>query len=258
MGRSRCTRRSSARAAGGRSSRRSRHAHRSAGRRQPRAPREEVLLVLDCFEHVLDAATDIHHLLARVAMLRVVVTSRERLGLSGSTSSGCRRSSRTTRPSSSVLGQAQCRDRRRRATGWSRTSASGSTGSRSPSSSSLRRSTSPHGSASRDARALARVDGRRDPPRHRTLRTTLDWSYALLETISAARPTVSVFTGDSPSSGRGGGRGHARGARAARGQELVTSPRTVPLQVARHDTKLCPRTAGGRRRGGPGQRAPRA
>ena len=44
---------------------------------------KRVLLVLDCFEHVLDAATDIHHLLARVAMLRVVVTSRERLGLSG-------------------------------------------------------------------------------------------------------------------------------------------------------------------------------
>ena len=42
------------------------------------------------------------------------------------------------------------------------------------------------------------VDGRRDPPpRHRTLRRTLDWSYALLEDdLRRSFRHVSVFTGE--------------------------------------------------------------
>ena len=59
----------------------------------------ELLLVLDNFEHLLDAAPVVGEWLTLCPGLSVLATSRERLRLQGSTSTRCRRSaSPTTRP----------------------------------------------------------------------------------------------------------------------------------------------------------------
>jgi len=156
------------------------------------------LLVLDCFEHVLEAAADVHRLLEGAPKLHVIVTSRERLGLSGehlfwlpalapedasalfvararavSGSSPpdldvvrhvCERLDRLPLAIELVASQLEPRTR--------------------------------EGLLLTLERSLD-VDGRRDPTtRHRTMRTTLDWSYALLdEDGRRVLRRLSVFAG---------------------------------------------------------------
>lgn len=159
---------------------------------------KRTLLVLDCFEHVLDAATDIHRLLQGLPALHVLVTSRERLGLSGEhlfwlpplTPDDAaalflarrRAVSRAAPPDDDVLSKV-C-DRLDRLPLAIELVAS-----------QVEVRTEPELLATLE-RSLD-VDGRRDTPvRHRTLRTTLDWSYALLgEHDRRAMRRLSVFAG---------------------------------------------------------------
>ena len=156
------------------------------------------LLVLDCFEHVLDAAPDVHRLLERTPELCVLVTSRERLGLSaehlfwlppllpddaaelfvararavsrstpvdfGVVREVCERLDRLPLAIELVASQLEPRTR--------------------------------DGLLATVERSLD-VDSRRDPTtRHRTMRRTLDWSYALLdEDERCALRWLSVFAG---------------------------------------------------------------
>jgi predicted ATPase/DNA-binding SARP family transcriptional activator len=159
---------------------------------------KRALLVLDCFEHVLDAATDVHRLLQRLPALHVLVTSRERLGLSGEhlfrlpplTSEDAaalflarrRAVSRAAPPDDDLLRDV-C-DRLDRLPLAIELVAS-----------QVEVRTEPELLATLE-RSLD-VDGRRDPPvRHRTLRTTLDWSFALLgEDDRRVLRRLSVFAG---------------------------------------------------------------
>ena len=160
---------------------------------------KRVLLVLDCFEHLLDAATDVHRLLERLPTLRVIATSRERLGLSGEHLFWL--------PPLAPADAATLFLARRRAV--DRSSAAPSDGivnevcerlDRMPLAIELVASQVDARTHTQLLATLERtldVDGRRDPPtRHRTLRATLDWSYGLLdERERGVLRRLSVFAG---------------------------------------------------------------
>ncbi|HET9287371.1 MAG TPA: BTAD domain-containing putative transcriptional regulator [Gaiella sp.] len=159
---------------------------------------KRTLLLLDCFEHVIDAATDVHRLLARIPALRMVVTSRERLGLSGEQlfwlppltqddaaalfRARRRAVSRATPPDDEVLEEV-CERLDRLPLAIELVASQLETRTRDELFATLERSLD--------------VDGRRDPPlRHRTLRTTLDWSFTLLdEDERRVLRHLSVFAG---------------------------------------------------------------
>ena len=159
---------------------------------------KRTLLLLDCFEHVLDAATDVHRLLARVPTMHVLVTSRERLGLSGEQlfwlppltrddaaalfRARRRAVSRATPPEDEVLEEV-CERLDRLPLAIELVASQLETRTRDELLATLERSLD--------------VDGRRDPPsRHRTLRATLDWSFALLaEDDRRVLRHLSVFAG---------------------------------------------------------------
>lgn len=159
---------------------------------------QRALLVLDCFEHVLGAAPDVHRLLERVPALHVIATSRERLGLScehlywlpplepGAAAelfvARARAVSRASLPAPDVVHEV-CERLDRLPLGIELVASQLEARTRDQLLATLERSLD--------------VDGRRDPTtRHRTLRTTLDWSYALLD--DDERRTLrrlAVFTG---------------------------------------------------------------
>lgn len=159
---------------------------------------KRTLLLLDCFEHVIDAATDVHRLLMRVPTLHVLVTSRERLGLSGEhlfwlpaltrDDAGAlfrarrRAVSRAAPPDEDVLEEV-CERLDRLPLAIELVASQLETRTRDELLTTLERSLD--------------VDGRRDPPsRHRTLRTTLDWSYELLdENDRRLLRRLSIFAG---------------------------------------------------------------
>ena len=156
------------------------------------------LLVLDCFEHVLGAASDLHRLLERVPSLHALVTTRERLGLSGEHiywlppltpddaaklfAARARAVSSSPFPDAEVVHEVCERlDRLPLA---------------------IELVASQLEARTREGLLLTLeqsldVDGRRDPTtRHRTMRRTLDWSYALLdEDERRVLRRLSVFAG---------------------------------------------------------------
>jgi predicted ATPase/DNA-binding SARP family transcriptional activator len=159
---------------------------------------KRMLVVLDCFEHVLTAATDLHRLLERVPTLNALVTSRERLGLSAEHLfwlrplepadaadlfvARMRAVSRSRPPSADVLTEVCDRlDRLPLAIELVASQLDVKT----------------HDDLLATLERSLDVDGRRDPPaRHRTLRATLDWSYALLgEESRRSLRGLSVFVG---------------------------------------------------------------
>ena len=160
--------------------------------------RTSTLLVLDCFEHVFDAAADVHRLLERVPSLHVLVTSRERLGLSSEhlfwlppltpVDAATLFAARARAVSSSPLPDADvivevCERLDRLPLAIELVASQLEPRTREGLLLTLERSLD--------------VDGRRDPTtRHRTMRRTLDWSYALLdEDARRVLCGLSVFAG---------------------------------------------------------------
>ena len=156
------------------------------------------LLVLDCFEHVLAAAADVHRLLERVPLLHVLATSRERLGLSGEHlfwlppltpddaatlfAARARAVSTSSLPDADVVAEV-CERLDRLPLAIELVASQLQPRTREGLFATLERSLD--------------VDGRRDPTtRHRTIRTTLDWSHALLdEDARCVLRRLSVFAG---------------------------------------------------------------
>ena len=143
---------------------------------------QQLLLVLDTFEHVADAATDVHRLLEHAAGLHVVVTSRTPLHLSAE--------HRFELPPLIRADAAELFVARARAVDPSAAPPSEVVDEicerldRIPLALEL---AAPRAGRHSGEALLAELssaldfDSRRDPPRrHRTLRATLEWSYALL------------------------------------------------------------------------------
>ena len=163
----------------------------------------ELVLLLDNFEHLLDAAPTVADLLATAAGLRVLATSRAPLRISGEVeypARPARPDATRSRSSSSVPERSAGTSSRTRR---SRRSARDSTACRWRSSSRLlaRGSSRPEALLARLERALPLLtDGSRDAPeRQRTLRATIEWSYDLLDDESRRLlARLAVFAGSFP------------------------------------------------------------
>ena len=179
-----------------------RSSRRSASPRPGRAARgragapprsRELLLILDNFEHVLDAAPLVAELLARRPRLTVLATSREPLRIRAERVFRAR-AARVPTPSSCSLRCARARDPRSRGSDAAaigrdlpaaRRAAAGDRARRRARRAAVRRTSSP--AARRRARRARRAARATRPARQRTLRATLDWSHDLLDAPRSRR-----------------------------------------------------------------------